>query len=367
MQRLIDLFQQLVTIDSPSLEERKMCDFLTGRLRDLGFETYEDNAGELLGGNSGNLLGTHKGDGKRSSILLSAHMDTVQPGNDKRAVFAEEDKIVSEGETILGADDLSGIAAILEAITRLQEQNIPFRPVEVLFPVAEESYCLGSRVFDYERVQSREAYTFDLTGAIGTAALAAPTLLSFVIHVTGKASHAGFAPLEGCSAVKAAALAIAKLPIGEPQPGLTLNVGRVEGGGATNIVPPLCKFTGEIRSLSHEAVMKLWDEVQQICTAEIIGYGAHIEISFEIEVTAYETDKHDKVVTRFVQACEELELTPSLTTTLGGSDQNNFALHGITGIVCASSMYEVHSTREYTRPSEMEQCVNIIMKLLTSD
>ena len=91
-------FKDLVAIDSLSFQEREMADRLTEKLRELGFEVSEDEAGEAIGGNAGNLYGFLKGSIPGKPILLSAHMDTVCPGNGKRAFVDEEGKITSEAQ-----------------------------------------------------------------------------------------------------------------------------------------------------------------------------------------------------------------------------------------------------------------------------
>lgn len=76
----------------------------------------------------------------------------------KKAVLHEDGTITSDGSTVLGADDLSGVCAILEALTSLKEDGTPHRPLELLFDVAEETYCAGIRQFDFSRLKSKEAY-----------------------------------------------------------------------------------------------------------------------------------------------------------------------------------------------------------------
>lgn len=61
----------------------------------------------------------------------------------------------------------------------------------------------------------------------------------------------------------------------------------------------------------------------------------------EVNLHAYETDREAPVVKRFERACERLSLPCTLTETFGGSDNNNFALHGISGIVISCGMYSV--------------------------
>ena len=77
--RVVEMFQRLVSIDSPTFGERKMADTLTGELKALGFCVEEDRAGELYGGNAGNLYAFRKGSLFGEPLLFSTHMDTVEP------------------------------------------------------------------------------------------------------------------------------------------------------------------------------------------------------------------------------------------------------------------------------------------------
>jgi tripeptide aminopeptidase len=164
--------------------------------------------------------------------------------------------IRSRGKTVLGADDMAGVAAILEALQVIREKNLPHGPVEVLFTVAEEAYAKGAGVFDFAKLMSEEAYVLDLAGPVGTAAYAAPSILSFTAVIRGRASHAGFAPQKGIHAIAVAADAISMMPMGRIDEETSVNVGTIAGGLGTNIIPDKCVVRGEVRSLSHEKAVK---------------------------------------------------------------------------------------------------------------
>jgi len=365
MSRLWETFSALTAIDSTTFEEGAFCDALKKRLILIGIESHEDNAGEQIGGNCGNLYAFVPGALPLPPILLSAHMDTVEPGRSKRAVLSEDGVITSNGDTILGADDVAGITVILEALARLKENDIAHRPIELLFPVAEEQYCLGSALFDYDKIQAKESYTLDLSGKIWKAANAAPTILSFEITVEGKAAHSAFAAGRGVHAIVAASNAITKLKLNKQKPGVIVNIGKIAGGTANNIIPALCKVTGEIRSLSHNKALAWRERVQAIFSEEANKVGASITANYRYEITAYETPLDNPAVKRFEKTCEEaLGVKAKISSTLGGSDQNNYALHGIKGLVIACSMHDVHSTQEFAILDEMEQCVNLILALV---
>lgn len=148
---------------------------------EIGIALCEDDSTKITGAAAGNLYAYVKGGGKKSPVLLAAHMDTVMPAYGKKAVFAEDGTVKSDGTTVLGADDLAGVTEIYHAMKYLKENQITHRDTELLFTVGEELYCKGAKAFDYGRIKSKSAYVLDLSGRIGDAAYAAPTILSFCV------------------------------------------------------------------------------------------------------------------------------------------------------------------------------------------
>lgn len=363
--RIIDEFMNLVSIDSPSYAERQMGDYVKNRLQSLGMMVIEDDAGEKIGGNCGNIYGFLNGDANRKPLLFCAHLDTVEPSRGKVAIIGDDGTIRSDGSTVLGADDLTGVAAILEALTVIIEQNVPHGPIEVLFTVAEEVYCKGSQVFDFAKVMSEEAYVLDLMGLVGTAAYSAPSILAFTITIHGRAAHAGFAPQKGIHAIAVAADAISMMPMGRIDEETTLNVGMINGGLGTNIVPDTCVVKGEVRSINHEKAKKQAELVrkqfERSCSA------AHATFDFELFVAskAYETSLEHPVVTRFESACNKLRLPVSIVKTFGGSDNNIIAQHGIAGIVVANAMSRIHACDEFTTVEEIIRIAELTLTLMT--
>ena len=364
-QRLLTLFEELVNIDSPSFGEREVCDYLKKKFSDLGLAVYEDNAGEVIGGNCGNIYVKCEGNLDLPPILLSAHMDTVEPSRGKRMQTDEQGMITSVGNTVLGADDFAGVAAIVEGLTILKESGKPHRPIEILFSVAEEPYCVGIKKVEFERLESKEAYVFDLTGPVGGAAYQAPTIVSYEVTVTGRAAHAGFAPEDGIHAIKIAAEIIDQITCGKVGAG-TVNVGMITGGTANNIVPELCRFTGEIRSFSDDEAMEQLQTIAETAKRIAEEHGGKAVLEKGVHFHAYNTPQDHPVVKRFLTACDGIGVESQLCQTYGGSDQNYMALQGITGIVVATAMNNCHSSEEYTTEDELVRAAEIALALMES-
>ncbi len=374
-ERLLKEFETLVSFDSESYEERKIADYLIQRLQALGLDVMEDNANHILkeegilqelSKSAGNVFGILKGKRSGDGILFSSHMDTVKPGKGKKVIFHENGKITSDGTTILGADDAGGLAAILEALTVIKEEGLEHVNIEVLFPIAEEDYAQGSRIFDYTRISAKLAYVFDLSGEIGTAALAAPTVYSFQIRIYGKSAHAGFCPQDGIHAIHIASMALQQFQNGWGNDATSVNFGTINGGIAHNIVPDFVEITGEVRSLEHKNALKKMEQIQQIFEQIAKEFGGKADVKSNVGVHAYRIDEEEEVVQRYLKACANIGIEfPELIQTLGGSDNNYLVFNGVRGIVVASAMQNVHTTHEYTTQQDLVKSAQLVLQLAT--
>ena len=365
--RILENFKSMVALDSPSHNERLVCEYLKKYLKSIGVDAIEDDAGEKSNGTTGNIYAYIDGDCSLEPLLFSAHMDTVEPSHNKRAVIHEDGTITSEGNTVLGSDDIAGLVSILEALTVIIENKMTHRPIEILFTVSEETHCGGSTCFDYSRLKSNQAYVFDLDGEIGTAASSAPTILTYEAEFIGKAAHAGFAYKDGIHAIKAASKAVTELPCGEAGEGVTTNVGVISGGKATNIVPDSCKIRGEIRSFNDARTIEKYNEYEAICKAAADEFGAGLNMTYKKEITAFNTGENSDAVKRFKACCDNLGLKGECSKTFGGSDCNVFAAHGVNGLVLATGMNNCHAVNEYTSVSQLETAAKLALELMLSE
>ena len=358
-------FLSLAGVDAISLHERRIADCLVGMLEELGFEVTEDDAGARNGSEAGNLYGILRGSDKIRPVLLSAHMDTVTPGIGKEPVVSEDgERIFSAGDTVLGADDVCGIVEILEGVRLIRDAGEEFGDIEILLTIGEEIYGQGSKVFDYSRLRSKDAYVLDMSGCPGTAARRAPTIITFEAAVTGRAAHAGFSPEAGINALQAASKAIAQIEQGRISETATCNIGTIRAGSAPNIVPENCVTAGEVRSFDHEEALRLVSEIRRVFRESAEETGAALDFDHEIRVRAYETPETADVCREFRAACAACGLPGRLTSSGGGSDQNVYAEYGIEGLVLSCGMYLTHSTEEYTLIDELVLGAELVAELV---
>lgn len=349
-ERIIKEFKTLTEFDSETYHEKNISEYLIKRLKDLGLEVKSFDESQNLKKYSTsidlgkNIIATLKGD-IEGSVLFLAHQDTVSPGNGKKALF-NDDVITSDGNTVLGADDISGLVSIIEALEVIIEDKIPHKTIEVFFPIAEEAYAKGSKVFDYSNIISKEAYVFDLTGDIGEAAIEAPLIISFKVKIYGKSAHSGFNPEMGVDAIKIASNAISKIKTGRIDSNTTLNFGLISGGLMPNIVSDYVLVSGELRSCDEERGFDVLDNIKEVFTKEAKALNGRIELIEDVELHSYKISLEENVIKTFDYVCKKEGIKTKYIKTFGGSDNNNLVYHGIRGIVIASGYKNPHTKEE---------------------
>lgn len=363
-ERILTEFFELVRTDSPTKNERFIANMLKNRLQNLGMTVTEDNVGQVIGGNCGNVLAYLKGTLPMAPIVLfSAHMDTVQPCLNIEPVL-NDGLITSAGPTILGADDKSGIVPILEALRTIQEQAIPHGDIQVIFSVAEEGGLNGSKNIEKKQLKADLGFVLDSGGKPGEIILEAPGQDRINITINGKAAHAGVEPENGISAIVVAAKAISRLQTGRIDEETTSNVGTIQGGRATNIVADRVEVTCETRSRNLGKLERL---TAQMCNAfkhcaEEVGAISEIEVLrlYDPLIIAAES----KIAALTVQAVKSAGLTVEFGVTGGGSDANNFNRYGVPCVVLGTGMQKYHTTDESIEEEDLYRSAKLVLEII---
>lgn len=358
--RLIKIFKKLVQIDSLSLKERKIVKYLKKELKTLGLRPYE--AGRPKDGEVGNIVADLLGKGPR--IILNAHVDTVAPGKKVKPV-QRGNKIFSDGKTVLGADDKTGVAVILEILKVLKENKLPHPPIRVIFTVAEEIGIVGAKALPKSVLKAKFGITLD-HGPVNTIIYKAPAQVNFIATVIGRAAHAGIHPEDGINAIKVVSEAIAKMKFGRIDKETTSNIGVIKGGKATNIIPDRVEIKGEARS--HN-LAKMWSQIkhmQKVLRKTCMKYKAKLKIRNSKVYTSFEVKKNQEVVRRALAAVKKVGYKPKLMPTGGGSDANVFNAARIPTVNMGVGMHRVHTTREYADVKEMVRGAEAVLDLISS-
>ena len=369
-ERLSETFSRLVQIDSVSRNEAAICSELRNILNDMGAETFVDDAGNAVGGNTGNLIARFRGSVDVPVMMLNAHMDTVEPGNGVKPVY-KDGVFTSDGTTILGADDKSAVAILLEVLTVLQEDSLPHGPLEVVLTICEEIGLQGAKNLDISQLTAKFGYALDATDTAGIV-IRAPGAnhLKFVVY--GKDAHAGAAPEKGINAIVIASKAIAGLTIGRIDHETTCNIGVIQGGMATNIVPSQVMINGEVRS--HDP-KKLADLTQTIVSAFETAVQDYVPQSAEAgrpwlegesipDFTRTHIPDDHPVVILAMNAAQNLGRTLIPKITGGGADANVFFSKGIMTGVLGTGMRDMHTVREWVSLSDMLLTTELVLEII---
>jgi tripeptide aminopeptidase len=352
--RLIQTFLDLVRIDSPSNHEAEIGQDLQARLQVLGFATEMDKVGNLVG---------RQADGQGDWLLLSTHMDTV--GTDRGITPVLRDGVIySDGTTILGADDKSGVAAVLEVLTVLREQDLPHPPLEVVVSVGEELGLYGARQLDTGQLKSRHGIVLDAGGPVGHFVISAPSQdnLRFTIH--GVSAHAGSEPEKGINAIRVAAEAIAAMPLGRIDAETTCNVGIIEGGTARNIVPHRVKIIGEARSRDNAKLAALTASIVKVFEDAADRYGVGLEADVNRTYSTYRLEASEPIVQAVTGAARDLGHEVKLRASGGGTDGNIYTAAGIPCVVISTGMADVHTPNEHIAIADMVASAELLLAVV---
>lgn len=361
-ERLARTFIDLAVIDSPTFEEGAVADAVEARLADAGLVTWRDDSAERTGSQTGNLFGWLAGASGLPTLAFMAHLDTVEPGRGVEPIVVDG-AVKSTGATILGADDKAAVAEIVEALITLQRLGVPHGDVLVIMSVAEEKGLIGSKAMDLSGIGADACFVLDSHGDVGGATLAAPSQNTIKARIHGKAAHAGVAPEEGIDAIGATARAIAAMRLGRIDDETTANVGRVEGGRATNIIADLVELAGEARS-HDEAKLAAQTEAMVEAIRRTEDEGCTVEIDVIDEYRGFAIAEDDALVRLFERACARIGVEPRLERSGGGSDANMMNAAGIPALVLSTGMEKVHSTEEYVTAGQLVAGHDLVLALI---
>lgn len=370
-ERMTEHLMDLIRIDSPSKTEKEVALKLENEMNELGAECVFDDVGEKVNGNIGNLIVKVKGNTDAPAFFLSSHMDTVSPGLGIQPRI-ENGIMRSDGTTILGSDDKSGVSIIVEVIRTLKEQNIPHGDIEVAFTICEEIGLLGAKYIDITQFNSKYGIVLD-SSTPKRLVLKCPTSDVAVFKVHGLEAHAGLCPENGINAIKIVSEAISNMNIGRIDHETTSNIGIVSGGVATNIVPNLVIVKGEARSHDNSKLDREMEHMSKCFTDAAEKYSVTLEgetikpkVEIEIERVYEKMDvSSDAYITKMVdKAVNNLGYEIKHHTTGGGCDANYFNNMGIECVNLGTGMYELHTVNEHVIMDEFYRSAEIVLETL---
>ena len=355
--RLLRTFLDLVAVDSPSGHEQVIGDLLETRFGELGCVTRRDEIGNLVAVYPGRRDGT---------ILLSTHMDTVGLDVGIKPIVGDDGIIRTDGSTILGADDKSGIAGCLEVLTLLGEHPDWSCPtIEFVVTVGEEVGLVGSRHLAVEKLNASHGFVFDTAGVMGSITYWAPTAVDVTVTFTGRKAHAGVEPEKGIDAIRVAAEAVAAMPLGRVDEETVANIGVITGGDVRNVVADLAVLQGMARSHDQAKLDAQVDAMRTASEEAAARHGAGVDFVVEEMFRTYKIDEDAQPFVEAVAAIRSLGLEVVPRKSGGGTDGNFFNAKGIPCVGMPTGMVDEHATSEHIAIDDMVIACQIMVAIVT--
>lgn len=397
--RLIQTFVALASIPSPLMKVGEIMVFLRRLIQaEFDFELDFDAAGSNLENyECGNMVFTIPATPNYEyfpPLAVEAHVDTVAVPTDAPInIIIEDDIIRTDGTTILGADDKSGIAAILEALWLIQENKIPHVKIIVIFSVGEESSMYGVHELDYALLEGvKSIVSVDGLGNALWRSCAAK--LKWKIIVNGKEGHGAF-PEKALNAIIITTRIINEML----QQGLLGNkndFGIIRGDNyedsvwhnlaefnteealsafpATNVVPPQAVLSGELRAFSKKRLEDTFKQIQRIVQETASNFSsadgnhqASVEFETEYPYEPFCLRKNDPLIQRVTDAMKKAGIeNPEAGIIAGATHANVFNMHSIASIVLGAGGHNPHTNDEKLNISEMTRAAETLVHYLTA-
>lgn len=350
--RLLKTFIELVRIDSPSGQERQMSSYLLRKFLSLSLSPHLDKQGNVI----------VKVSGQGYPLLLSAHMDTVEPGRNIKPII-KNGIIKSDGKTILGADNKSAICAFIEAIRYLCEKNINHRSLEIIFTVSEEVASLGAVNLNYNSIAAREGYIFDNPNPIGTIINASPFYNRFDISIYGKSSHSS-KPQDGINVIPIFIQAMQYIGLGKVSENTLVNIGVVRSGHIRNSVPGEMVMEGEVRSFLEQEVEEYSQNIVKTVSLIAKKHNAKIKTSIVRENSGYLYSHTDTFIKKTRDIMRAFRINTILKKIWGCSDANIFLEKGIKVLNLGNGAKDTHTTKESIAVDSLVGLSDLILSIV---
>ncbi|MCM1320419.1 MAG: peptidase T [Muribaculaceae bacterium] len=397
---LVDRFLEYVKFDTQSDELTNMtpstpgqmifAQFLEGELRKMGLQDISlDDNGYLMATLPANI------DKEVPTVGFIAHLDTspdmsgrhVNPRivknydgqpitlNEKEGIvlspvefpellnYVGQDLIVTDGTTLLGADDKAGIAEIVDAVAYLQEHpEIKHGPIRIAFNPDEE-IGLGAHKFDVERFGCDFAYTMD-GGEVGELEYENFNAAVAKITIKGRNVHPGYAKHKMINSIRVAGQLMLMLPRWETPEHtegyegfyhLVGIEGTVEQTTLTYIIRDhdRARFESRKREIVH-LVNKINHEYPESCTAEIKDQ--YYNMREKIEPVMY-------IIDIAIQAIKDAGVTPKVQPIRGGTDGAQLSFKGLPCPNIFAGGLNFHGRYEFVPIPSMEKARDVVVNI----
>lgn len=276
------------------------------------------------------------------------------------------DIITASGTTLLGADDKSGIATIMDMANYLmQNPEVKHGAIRILF-TPDEEVGKGTAMLNMEKLAADFAYTLDggEAGSLEDETFSADGM-QFIIN--GVIAHPGYAKDKLVNALKIAGEILAALPTNEWSPETTsgkegfVHPVRVEG------IAERATIDFIIRDFNTSNLAKHEQQLQQIAEQIVAKYPGST-ITFQVQEqyrNMKEILQHHPNITAYArQAIESAGLTVKMESIRGGTDGSRLSFMGLPCPNLFTGMQGIHSKTEWIGVKDMHKAVEVLVRLV---
>jgi len=327
--RFISLLKLLVTLETPPRDRKahkKLYSLLAKPLGDLGYETNIYSAKNC----GGTFIARQPQRSEKGYQLMLGHIDTVWPKNTLASIPFKR-----EGNTITGPgvfDMKAGVAMMVTALKVLEKLELEPELQPVIFLGSdEESGSIESReqILRIARAMKRVFVMEPALDRDGKLKTRRKGIGQFTIKIKGVSSHAGLDPEKGKSAIHELSILVQKLfELNDPEQGISVNVGEIEGGIGSNVIAPESKATVDIRIPTKKAGERI---ITQIRALEPTIKGVSIDISGGVKRPPLVQNQRNLVLWKAAQKWADtvgIDLQQGISG--GGSDGSFTSMHTAT-------------------------------------
>lgn len=298
--------------------------------------------------------------------LMVGHLDTVWPlGTLERMPIVEMDGIL-KGPGVF--DMKGGLAQMMFAVRALQELDVPLPATPLVFVNSDEEIGSPESRPHVRRLARAAARAFILEPAFGPLGLiktARKGVGHFQITVRGRAAHAGLDPEAGLSAILELSHVIQALhALTDPERGLSVNVGTIEGGTRANVVAAESRARVDVRAVTMEDAAWVTKAIHELRPAV---EGVTLEVRGGFEIPPLERTRRNRVLWRQARAAgRELGLALGEVTAGGGSDGNTTSQYTATLDGLGPRGDGAHADREHVVVESLVERTALLAALLAA-
>jgi tripeptide aminopeptidase len=385
--KAVEFFLDMVRVDSPSFQEKNMVDYLCDKIKKLGWdaelervpvlkELFPDDAKKRLESNP-DASDTEQlvviipaNCDHKPCIYFCAHIDTVKPGNNIQPV-EKDGRIYSDGTTVLGSDDKSGVAAIVAAVDEIIKSKEPHGKIILLFTALEEQGHLGAHQIDINKYNPAYGYVFDTHGRVGRIMKRSQHGQTFdvTVQVSNLPNHSYAATVPNSLSLSCDLIAKIEKKLFDKEKMTFTQVTRLTNEYQPGyMVPHITKFRVTTRSFDKKAQEKNAEKIKKLflkfkCENATLTYDV-----FPAKTYGYDhslTQEGRELMKRAEKCIIEMGLEPEyITNGLGGHDASSFIVRGVPSLVLSCGMQEIHTTREFIEIKDLHNCTELILRLI---